>query len=70
MSHIACADQATAAFFEQVGEGRDAKLVANWVMGEFFGALNRTQGATLENAPVGAAWVRRAGLAALSASAV
>ena len=52
---VLVADQATAAFFEQVAEGCDAKLAANWVMGEFFGALNRTSGASLDNAPVDAA---------------
>jgi aspartyl-tRNA(Asn)/glutamyl-tRNA(Gln) amidotransferase subunit B len=54
-SGVLVADQATAAFFEQVADGRDPKLAANWVMGEFFGALNRTSGATLANAPVDAA---------------
>ncbi len=29
-------------FFEAVAKGRDAKLAANWVMGDFFGALNRS----------------------------
>ncbi len=47
-------ERATADFFEAVAKGRDAKLAANWVMGEFFGALNRTSGATLASAPVGA----------------
>ncbi len=47
-------ERATADFFEAVAKGRDAKLVANWVMGEFFGALNRTSGATLASAPVDA----------------
>lgn len=33
----------SADFFEQVAEGRDAKLAANWVMGEFFAALNKSK---------------------------
>jgi len=36
------AERETAEFFEAVAEGRDAKVAANWVMGELFGALNRT----------------------------
>lgn len=30
-------------FFEKVAEGRDAKLVANWVTGELFAALNKSR---------------------------
>ena len=33
----------SANFFEQVAEGRDAKLAANWVMGEFFAAINKSK---------------------------
>jgi aspartyl-tRNA(Asn)/glutamyl-tRNA(Gln) amidotransferase subunit B len=47
-------DQVTADFYESVAKGRDAKLAANWVMGEFFAALNRT-GTTIETSPVTAA---------------
>ncbi|RZO36294.1 MAG: Asp-tRNA(Asn)/Glu-tRNA(Gln) amidotransferase subunit GatB [Rhodospirillaceae bacterium] len=36
------AEREIAEFFEAVAEGRDAKVAANWVMGELFGALNRT----------------------------
>ncbi len=48
-------DQETAAFYEAVigGGKRDAKLVANWVTGDFFAALNRS-GAALAAAPVDA----------------
>jgi aspartyl-tRNA(Asn)/glutamyl-tRNA(Gln) amidotransferase subunit B len=50
---VLVADRDTAAFFESVAEGRDPKLAANWVIGEFFGALNRS-GAGLHEAPVDA----------------
>jgi aspartyl-tRNA(Asn)/glutamyl-tRNA(Gln) amidotransferase subunit B len=46
-------DQVTADFYESVAKGRDAKLAANWVMGEFFAALNRT-GTVIETSPVSA----------------
>ena len=36
------AERETAAYFEAVAEGRDPKIAANWVTGELFGALNRT----------------------------
>jgi len=54
---VLVADRETAEFYEAVvagGKGRDPKLVANWVMGEFFGALNR-HGLDLAEAPVDAA---------------
>ena len=51
---VLVAEQATADFYETVAKGRDAKLAANWVMGDFFAALNRT-GKTIETSPVSAA---------------
>jgi len=39
---VLVAEKESAAFFEAVAKGRDAKLAANWVMGDFFGALNRS----------------------------
>ena len=51
---VLVADQETAAFFETVAHGRDAKLAANWMMGDFFAALNRT-GRTIADSPVSAA---------------
>ena len=51
---VLVAEQATAVFFESVAHGRDAKAAANWVMGDLFGALNRT-GRTIEDSPVSAA---------------
>jgi len=51
---VLVADQETAAFFEGVAAGRDAKLAANWMMGDFFAALNRT-GRSIADSPVSAA---------------
>ena len=48
------AEQATADFFETVARGRDARLAANWMLGDFFAALNRT-GRAIEDSPVSAA---------------
>ncbi|MEQ8356701.1 MAG: Asp-tRNA(Asn)/Glu-tRNA(Gln) amidotransferase subunit GatB [Kiloniellaceae bacterium] len=50
---VLVADQETATFFESVAKGRDAKLAANWVIGDYFGALNKS-GAELGAAPVDA----------------
>jgi aspartyl-tRNA(Asn)/glutamyl-tRNA(Gln) amidotransferase subunit B len=47
-------EQATADFYETVAKGRDARLAANWVTGDFFAALNRT-GRSIETTPVSAA---------------
>ena len=51
---VLVAERETALFFEQVAEGRDTKLAANWVMGDLFGALNRL-GVGIEQSPVTAA---------------
>jgi len=51
---VLVADQETAAFYETVARGRDPKLTANWVIGDYFGAMNKS-GANLGNAPVDAA---------------
>ncbi|MCX7376268.1 MAG: Asp-tRNA(Asn)/Glu-tRNA(Gln) amidotransferase subunit GatB [Alphaproteobacteria bacterium] len=51
---VLVAEQATALFFEGVAKGRDAKIAANWVTGDFFAAMNRT-GRTIEDPPVSAA---------------
>ncbi|MGG5807952.1 Asp-tRNA(Asn)/Glu-tRNA(Gln) amidotransferase subunit GatB [Falsiroseomonas sp. CW058] len=40
-AHVLTLEKETAAFFETVARGRDAKLAANWVTGDFFAALNR-----------------------------
>jgi aspartyl-tRNA(Asn)/glutamyl-tRNA(Gln) amidotransferase subunit B len=34
-------ERETAAFYESVAKGRDAKLAANWVISELFGVLNK-----------------------------
>jgi aspartyl-tRNA(Asn)/glutamyl-tRNA(Gln) amidotransferase subunit B len=47
-------ERASADYFEAVAKGRDAKLAANWVMVELFGALNRL-GRSIEDSPVAAA---------------
>jgi aspartyl-tRNA(Asn)/glutamyl-tRNA(Gln) amidotransferase subunit B len=48
---VLVAEQASADYFERVAKGRDAKLAANWVMVELFGALNRL-GLPIERSPV------------------
>jgi aspartyl-tRNA(Asn)/glutamyl-tRNA(Gln) amidotransferase subunit B len=47
-------DQETAAFYEDVARGRDAKLAANWLISELFGALNKA-GLEISASPVSAA---------------
>ena len=51
---VLVAEQATADFYETVARGRDARSAANWIIGDFFAALNRT-GRTIETSPVSAA---------------
>jgi aspartyl-tRNA(Asn)/glutamyl-tRNA(Gln) amidotransferase subunit B len=46
-------DRESAEFFEQVARGRDGKLAANWVTGEFFAALNAA-GLAISASPVSA----------------
>jgi len=50
---VLVAEQASADYFEAVARGRDAKLAANWVMVELYGALNRL-GLGIERSPVSA----------------
>ncbi|GLQ07656.1 Asp-tRNA(Asn)/Glu-tRNA(Gln) amidotransferase subunit GatB [Sneathiella chinensis] len=50
---VLVAEKEIADFFEAVAKGRDAKLSANWVIGELFGNLNRT-GKSLSDSPVSA----------------
>ncbi len=38
---VLVAEKETADFYEAVSKGRDAKLAANWVIGDFFAALNK-----------------------------
>ncbi|MFC3229141.1 Asp-tRNA(Asn)/Glu-tRNA(Gln) amidotransferase subunit GatB [Marinibaculum pumilum] len=39
---VLVADVETAAFYEKVAAGRDPKMVANWVTGDFFAAWNKS----------------------------
>ena len=48
---VLVAEKETAAYYEAVAKGRAAKLAANWVISELFGALNRT-GRSIEESPV------------------
>jgi aspartyl-tRNA(Asn)/glutamyl-tRNA(Gln) amidotransferase subunit B len=50
-AEVLVAERASADYFEEAARGRDPKLVANWVITELFGALNRA-GRGLETAPV------------------
>lgn len=50
-ARILVSDRETALYFETAAKGRDAKKVANWVMGDLFAALNREYIA-IENSPV------------------
>jgi aspartyl-tRNA(Asn)/glutamyl-tRNA(Gln) amidotransferase subunit B len=53
-AHVLTLEKETAAFFEEVARGRDAKLAANWVTGDFFAALNRLK-RDIADPPVSAA---------------
>jgi aspartyl-tRNA(Asn)/glutamyl-tRNA(Gln) amidotransferase subunit B len=48
---VLVAEKATAEFYETVAKGRDPKIAANWVTGDFFAALNRL-GRSIEDSPV------------------
>ena len=50
---VLCENKETAEFFEKAATGRDAKKVANWIMGDFFAMLNAKH-LSLENSPVSA----------------
>jgi aspartyl-tRNA(Asn)/glutamyl-tRNA(Gln) amidotransferase subunit B len=49
-------ERASADYFEQAASGHDAKLVANWVINELFGRLNK-EGKSIEDSPVSAAQI-------------
>jgi aspartyl-tRNA(Asn)/glutamyl-tRNA(Gln) amidotransferase subunit B len=53
---VLIAERETAAFFEEVAKGRDAKAAANFVVNEFFGRLNK-EDKTIEQSPVSAAQI-------------
>jgi aspartyl-tRNA(Asn)/glutamyl-tRNA(Gln) amidotransferase subunit B len=48
---VLVAERETADYFEAVARGRDAKIVANWVINELFGRLNK-EGKDIAAAPV------------------
>jgi aspartyl-tRNA(Asn)/glutamyl-tRNA(Gln) amidotransferase subunit B len=50
-AEVLIAERASADYFEQATKGHDAKLVANWVIGDLFGALNRA-GGDIAQAPI------------------
>jgi aspartyl-tRNA(Asn)/glutamyl-tRNA(Gln) amidotransferase subunit B len=50
-AEVLVAERTTADYFEQAAKGRDAKLAANWVTGDLFGALNRA-GLDIAQAPI------------------
>jgi aspartyl-tRNA(Asn)/glutamyl-tRNA(Gln) amidotransferase subunit B len=50
---VLVAERDTADFFESVAKSRDAKLVANWVISELFGRLNKS-GKDVTESPVSA----------------
>ncbi len=50
---VLVAESAVAAFYEEVAHGRDAKLAANWVIGDLFAVLNKS-GLDITRSPVSA----------------
>jgi len=52
-AHVLTLDVETSRYFEEAIIGQDAKKVANWVMGDLFGYLNKN-GLTVSNSPVSA----------------
>jgi aspartyl-tRNA(Asn)/glutamyl-tRNA(Gln) amidotransferase subunit B len=50
---VLAGERESAVYFEEVAKGRDAKLAANFVMGDLFGALNKL-GLGVERSPVSA----------------
>jgi aspartyl-tRNA(Asn)/glutamyl-tRNA(Gln) amidotransferase subunit B len=51
---VLTADVTSAAFFEDVAEGRDGKLAANWVINELFGRLKKDD-KDINESPISAA---------------
>lgn len=50
---VICENKEVAQFFEKAATGRDAKKVANWLMGDFFAMLNR-KNLDINSSPVSA----------------
>ena len=55
---VLVAERENAEYFEAVARGRDARLAANWVIHDLFGALNRI-GVSIAESPVSAAALGR-----------
>ncbi len=53
---VLVAEREAAEFFESAAKGHDAKMVANWIMGDLFGALNRLN-KTITESPVSAQYL-------------
>ena len=53
---VLTAEKEIASYYEAVAKGRDPKIAANWVTGDFFAAMNRT-GRGIEDPPVSAAYL-------------
>ncbi|NQV81316.1 MAG: Asp-tRNA(Asn)/Glu-tRNA(Gln) amidotransferase subunit GatB [Alphaproteobacteria bacterium] len=51
---VLVAEKEVAEFFEEAARGRDAKTVVNWIMGDLFGALNKS-GLDIARSPISAA---------------
>jgi aspartyl-tRNA(Asn)/glutamyl-tRNA(Gln) amidotransferase subunit B len=51
---VLVAEHDTADYFEAAAKGRDAKLAANWIIGDLFAQLNKN-GLAIARSPVGAA---------------
>ncbi len=62
---VLVAERESADYFEQVADGRDGKLAANWVINELFGRLNK-EGLDIAQSPISAAQL--GGIVALIAS--
>ncbi|MGB1252723.1 MAG: Asp-tRNA(Asn)/Glu-tRNA(Gln) amidotransferase GatCAB subunit B, partial [Candidatus Promineifilaceae bacterium] len=52
---VLTAEVANAAYFEDVAEGRDGKLAANWVINELFGRLKKDGDRAITDSPISAA---------------
>ena len=52
-ANVLTAELDSAAFFEDVAQGRDGKIAANWVINELFGRLNK-QGLAIADSPLAA----------------
>ena len=50
-ANILVSEIETALFFEEVAKGRDPKIAANWITGEFFAAMNKL-GFGISNSPI------------------